>query len=121
MAATQEQAKNIFLPRRGTNVSSLKSSQVARSTIATTWRWLWPDVLMRIIPLAAVPFLYIAILHLPLAFLGLTLHNWSTQLLWGLLIGLGMAAFATTYRMLFVGPWFRRPTLSDHALQGFFY
>ena len=33
----------------------------------------------------------------------------------------GMAAFAATYRMLMVGPWFRRPTLNDHFLQGFFY
>jgi membrane protease YdiL (CAAX protease family) len=76
---------------------------------------------MRIIPLTAVPFLYIGILHLPLTFLGLTLHNWQEQLLLGLLIGLGMTAFAATYRILFVGPWFRRPTLSDHCLQGFFY
>src|SRR5258707_13080573 len=121
MAATQQQVKDIFLPRRGANVSSLKSSHVARSTVATTWRWLWPDVLMRILPLTAVPFIYIAVLRLPLSFLGLTLHNWQTQLLWGLLIGLGMAAFATTYRMLIVGPWFRRPTLNDHFLQSFFY
>ncbi len=102
-------------------MSSLKSSQLARSTVATTWRWLWPDVLMRILPLTAVPFIYIGILHLPLSFLGLTLHNWPTQLALGLLIGIGMAAFATTYRALIVGPWFRRPTLSDHFLQGFFY
>lgn len=121
MSATQKQAKDIFLPRRGTNVSSLKSPQLARSTIATTWRWLWPDVLMRILPLTAVPFLYIFLLHLPLSFLGLTLHNWPLQLLLGLLIGVGMATFATTYRMLFVGPWFRRPTPGDHFLQGFFY
>jgi membrane protease YdiL (CAAX protease family) len=32
-----------------------------------------------------------------------------------------MAAFATTYRMLIVGPWFRWPTVSDHILQSFFY
>ena len=102
-------------------MSSLKSPQLARSTVATTWRWLWPDVLMRIVPLTALPFIYIALLHLPLSFLGLTLHNWSFQLFLGLVIGLGMAAFATTYRMVFVGPWFRRPTLSDHFLQGFFY
>jgi membrane protease YdiL (CAAX protease family) len=102
-------------------VSSLKSPQLARSTVATTWRWLWPDVLMRILPLTAVPFTYIAILHLPLSFLGLTLHNWPFQLLLGLVIGIGMAAFATTYRILFVGPWFRRPTFGDHFLQGFFY
>lgn len=102
-------------------MSSLKSAQVARSTVATTWRWLWPDVLMRILPLTAIPFIYVGLLHLPLSFLGLTLGNWQNQLLLGLLIGIGMAAFAITYRMLLVGPWFRRPTMSDHALQSFFY
>lgn len=102
-------------------MSSLKSAQVARSTVATTWRWLWPDVLMRILPLTAIPFIYVGLLHLPLSFLGLTLGNWQNQLLLGLLIGIGMAAFAITYRMLLVGPWFRHPTMSDHALQSFFY
>ncbi|HEX4715846.1 MAG TPA: hypothetical protein VH164_13055, partial [Ktedonobacteraceae bacterium] len=64
-------------------MSSLASSQVARSTVATTWRWLWPDTLMRVLPMAAVPFIYVAILHLPLSFLGLTLGNWPLQLLLG--------------------------------------
>ncbi len=121
MSATQNQLKDIFLPRRGSNVSNLKSPQLARSTVATTWRWLWPDVLMRILPLTAVPLLYVSILHLPLSFLGLTWHDWPRQLLLGLLIGVGMALFATTYRILVVGPWFRRPTLGDHFLQGCFY
>lgn len=102
-------------------MSSLKSAQITRSTVATTWRWLWPDVLIRILPLTAIPLIYIAILHLPLTFLGLTAHNWPLQLGLGLSIGLGMAAFATTYRILIVGPWFRWPTVSDHLLQGFFY
>lgn len=102
-------------------MSSLKSPQVARSTVADTWRWLWPDVLMRILPLGAIPFLYILVLRLPLSYLGLTLHDWPRQLLIGLLVGIAMAAFAAAYRMRFVGPWFRWPTLSDHALQGLYY
>jgi membrane protease YdiL (CAAX protease family) len=102
-------------------VSSIKSSQVVRSTVASSWRWLWPDVLLRILPFIIVPFIYLALLHLPVATLGLTLGNWPLQLALGLLIGLGMAAFATTYRMRIVGPWFRWPTLSDHFLQGFYY
>lgn len=121
MTAIQSEVKDVFLPRRGADVSSLKSSQVARSTVTTTWRWLWPDVLMRILPLTAIPFLYVALLHLPFSFLGLTLDNWPLQLGLGLLIGTGMAAFATAYRILIVGPWFRWPTLGDHILQGFFY
>ncbi|GAC1403130.1 MAG: hypothetical protein NVS4B12_10430 [Ktedonobacteraceae bacterium] len=82
---------------------------------------MWPDILMRIIPMGAIPFLYIAFLHLPLSFLGLTLHDVPQQLLIGLIVGTVMAVFATTYRMVFVGPWFRRPTLNDHLFQGVFY
>jgi len=102
-------------------VSSVQSTQVARSTVADTWRWMWPDTLMRIIPMGVVPFLYIAFLHLPLSFLGLTLHDVPQQLIIGLVVGTAMAAFATTYRMLIVGPWFRWPTLNDHFFQGIFY
>lgn len=114
-------SREIFLPRRGKQVSSVKSPQVVRSTVVDTWRWLWPDMLMRILPLGAIPFLYIAVLHLPLSFLGLTLHNWPQQLLLGIVIGIPLAAFAITYRTWIVGPWFRWPTLSDHVFQGFFY
>ncbi len=102
-------------------MSSVQSTQVARSTVADTWRWMWPDTLMRIIPMGVVPFLYIAFLHLPLSFLGLTLHDVPQQLIIGLVVGTAMAAFATTYRMLIVGPWFRWPTLNDHFFQGIFY
>ncbi|HEX6109758.1 MAG TPA: CPBP family intramembrane glutamic endopeptidase [Ktedonobacteraceae bacterium] len=102
-------------------MSTIKSSQVAHSTVADTWRWLWPDVLMRIIPLGVIPFLYIAIFHLPFAFLGLTLHNWPQQLVMGLVVGFLMTCFASIYRMFVVGPFFRRPTPGDHLLQGFYY
>src|SRR5260370_25831988 len=115
------QTRQIFLHRRGTRVSTTKSSQVVRNTVADTWRWLWPDMLMRIIPLAIIPFLYIAIFHLPLAFLGLTLHNWPQQLVIGLVVGLVMTSFAITYRILIVVPSFRSPTPGHHLLQGFFY
>jgi len=102
-------------------VSTIKSSQVARSTVIDTWRWLWPDMLMRILPLGIIPFLYIAIFHLPLAFLGLTLHNWPQQLVIGLIVSIVMTLFAITYRIRIVGPWFRWPNISDHMLQGIFY
>ena len=102
-------------------MSSIKSAQVVRSTVRDTWRWLWPDVLMRIIPLGVIPFLYIAIFHLPLSFLGLTLHDWPLQLALGVGIGLVMVTFAIGYRVVVVGPWFRWPTPSDHALQSFYY
>jgi membrane protease YdiL (CAAX protease family) len=98
-----------------------KSPQVARSTVRDTWRWMWPDMLLRIGPMTVVPFVYIAVLHLPLSFLGLTWHDVPQQLLIGLVIGCIMAAFAALYRMYIVGPWFRRPTVGDHLLQGFFY
>ncbi len=102
-------------------MSSVQSTQVARSTVTDSWRWMWPDILMRILPMGAVPFLYIAFLHLPLSFLGLTLHDVPQQLIIGLVVGTAMAAFAATYRMLIVGPWFRWPTLNDHLFQGVFY
>ncbi len=92
MASTQ--TRDIFLPRRGKRVSSIKSPDVVRSTVADTWRWLWPDMLMRIIPMAVIPFLYIAFLHLPLSFLGLTWHDVPEQLAIGALVGIFMAAFA---------------------------
>ena len=100
---------------------SIKTVQVARSTMADSWRWMWPDMLMRIIPLGVLPFIYILIFHLPLSFLGLTLHNVPQQIVLGLIVGLLMAAFSAVYRMYIVGPWFRWPTVSDHLFQGFFY
>ncbi len=84
-------------------MSSIKSPYLGRSTIAFSWRWIWPDTLMRIIPLGLAPFLYVALFHLPLAYLGLTLHNVPQQLAIGIVVGLLMAAF------------------SDHLFQGFFY
>jgi uncharacterized protein len=103
-------------------VTTDQSSHVVRSTIKSTWGgWMWQDLLMRILPMGAAPFAYIAFLHLPLSFLGLTLHDAPQQIFLGLVVGVAMAAFATTYRMFFVGPWFRWPTVGDHVLQGFFY
>ena len=119
MPATQ--IRNVFLPRRGIRVSSVKSPHVVRSTVTDSWRWMWPDLLIRIIPMGITPFVYIAIFHLPSSFLGLTLHDVPQQVLLGLAVGILMAVFATTYRMLIVGPWFRWPTISDHFFQGFFY
>ena len=116
------QTKEIFLPRRGIQVSTIKSSQITRSTVVDTWRWLWPDVLMRIIPLTIIPFLYIALFHLPLSFLGLTLNNWPQQLIIQLVGStFAMTCFASAYRMIVGGPFFRWPTLGDHLLQGFYY
>lgn len=102
-------------------MSSEKSSQLVYSTVATSWRWMWPDILMRIIPMALIPLAYIQFMHLPLAFLGITLTHVPLHLLIGLLVGIGMAAFAATYRMYIVGPWFRKPTTSDQCFQTIFY
>ena len=99
----------------------VKTPGVERSTVADSWRWIWPDTLMRIIPMGAAPFVYIAIFHLPLSFLGLTLHNAVQQVVIGLLVGIPMAAFAVLWRMFIVGSWFRWPTVGDHILQGSFY
>ncbi len=79
------------------------------------------DLLTRIIPLAMTPFLYIALLHMPLSFLGLTVGNLGQQILIGLLVGSLMAVFAMIYRMYIVGPWFHRPTFYDHLFQACYY
>ncbi|MDQ2715962.1 MAG: CPBP family intramembrane metalloprotease [Chloroflexota bacterium] len=100
---------------------SPQAQSVVRSTVADSWRWLWPDIFMRLIPMGAIPFIYIVVLHLPFTTLGLTLHNVPQQLLLGIGSGSGMALFAALYRMLFVGPWFRWPTRSDHLLQSLYY
>lgn len=102
-------------------MSSVKSSQLVYSTVGNTWRWMWPDILMRIIPMGVVPLIYITIFHLPLSFLGLILTSVPLHLLVGLLVGIGMAAFAATYRMFIVGPWFRKPTAWDQCIQTLFY
>ncbi|TMC21582.1 MAG: CPBP family intramembrane metalloprotease [Chloroflexi bacterium] len=102
-------------------MSSVRSPLIARSTVVTSWRWMWPDILMRIVPLTAIPFLYITIFHLPPSFLGLTLRNVPQQIALGVLVGLLMAIFAAIYRMIIIGPWFRWPTVNDHLLQGAYY
>jgi hypothetical protein len=76
---------------------------------------------MRILPMSLLPFIYIAVFHLPLSFLGLTFHHVPQQVIIGFGIGVLMAVFAILYRMLIVGPLFRRPTLGDQLLQSFYY
>jgi membrane protease YdiL (CAAX protease family) len=102
-------------------MATLQASQVVRSTVASSWRWMRLDLLTRILPLSIVPFVYIAIFHLRLSSMGLTLGNIPQQILIGLLVGSLMAAFAATYRMYIVGPWFRRPTSYDHLFQACYY
>ncbi|HEX4203072.1 MAG TPA: CPBP family intramembrane glutamic endopeptidase [Ktedonobacteraceae bacterium] len=102
-------------------MSSVKSSQLVYSTVADTWLWMQPDLLMRIIPMGIIPILYIVIFHLPFSFLGLTLHNAFPQLLIGLGAGIIMAIFSILYRMYIIGPGFRRSTFNDQVVQTFFY
>jgi len=102
-------------------VSYSHASRLVRSTPAATWRWLWPDLLVRILPLTATPLLYSALLHLQFSWLGLTAGNWPLQVVIGLPIAVAMAAFAILYRSQVLGTRFRRPTCSDHLLQGIYY
>jgi membrane protease YdiL (CAAX protease family) len=115
------QTNQVFLPRRGKHVSTGKSSQIARSTVIDTWRWMWPDLLIRILPMGLAPFLYILIFHFPLSFLGIVTGNIPQQIVLGITVGVAMSIFATIYRMYIVGPWFRHPTRKDQLLQSFFY
>ncbi len=121
MSSMATQAKQVFLPRRGKRVSTNKSSQIVRSTVVDTWRWMWPDLLVRILPMGLAPFLYIVIFHLPFSFLGLVGGNITQQVVLGISVGVVMSIFAVLYRMYIVGPWFRHPTHRDQLLQSFFY
>ena len=102
-------------------MSVVKSSAFVYSTPSTTWRWMWPDVLMRIVPMSIIPLLYSLIFHLPLSSLGLVFTHVPLHLVIGLLVGLAMSVFAILYRMYIVGPWFRKPTAADQCLQTFFF
>lgn len=102
-------------------MSSTKSTQVVYNSVTDTWRWMWRDTLMRIVPMGIVPFLYITIFHLPLSFLGITSQQLPQQLILGLVVGVFMAVFAILYRMYVVGPWFRRSTANDQIVQSIFY
>src|SRR5436305_4405281 len=113
------QTNKVFLPRRGKDVSTDK--QVVHSTVVDTWRWMRPDLLIRILPMGLAPFLYIKIFRLPLSFLGLTAGNIPQQMVLGITVGVAMSIFAMIYRMYIVGPWFRHPTRKDQLLQSFFY
>jgi membrane protease YdiL (CAAX protease family) len=115
------QTSQVFLPRRGKRVSTGKSSQAVHSTVTDTWRWMWPDFLIRILPMGLAPFLYIIVFHLPLSFLGLVTGNIPQQIVLGIAVGVPMSIFAAVYRMYIVSPAFRRPTYKDQLLQSFFY
>lgn len=119
MSSMATQTNQVFLPKRGSTVSTEK--QVVRSTVSNTWRWMWPDFLMRILPMGLAPFLYIEIFHLPLSFLGLVTGNISQQIGLGIAVGVVMSIFAMLYRIYIVGPGFRHPTRNDQLLQSFFY
>src|SRR5215813_4998690 len=103
----------VFLPRRGMRVSTKQSSHVVRSTVIDTWRWMRPDLLLRILPMGLLPFLYIGVFHFPLSFLGLVGGNILQQVALGISGGVVMSIFAMLYRMYIVGPWFRHPTRQD--------
>ncbi|WP_376793703.1 CPBP family intramembrane glutamic endopeptidase [Thermogemmatispora sp.] len=101
---------------------SSSSATYPRSTVATTWRWLWPDVLIRVVPLTGIPLLWLVLWHRSPAELGLTLPPApGTQLALGLGLGSLMALLAMLYRALIVGRGFRRPSPGDHLLQAFYY
>jgi len=110
---------SVFLARRGKNVSTEKKT--VRSTVVDTWRWMRPDLLIRIVPMGIAPLLYISIFHLPLSFLGLVAGNVPQQIVLGISLGVVMCLFAMLYRIYIVGPGFRHPTPKDQLLQSFFY
>nr|BBH95634.1 hypothetical protein KTA_38330 [Thermogemmatispora argillosa] len=110
------------MPLAETSKQQQISPSYPRSTVGTTWRWLWPDLLIRIVPLSGIPLLWLAFTHWPPAAFGLLLPPApAVQLILGLSLGGAMALLAMLYRSLIVGPHFQRPTRSDHLLQAAYY
>lgn len=92
-----------------------------RSLPRDTWRWIWPDVFIRLVPFWVVT-LVAAHFMGGLAAVGLAAPptGWLPALAWGLGVGVFMMACAMYWRSR-TAPRYRLPTHSDQALQTFFY
>ncbi len=92
-----------------------------RNTPRDTWRWLWPDMLIRIIPFV-VAGLIAALLMGGLDAVGLAAppQGWPLALVEGLAVGVVMLALAVAWRAR-TAPGYRLPTRGDQALQTVFY
>jgi uncharacterized protein len=94
---------------------------VPRSTIRDTWRWLWPDVFIRLLPFWAIALVVAHYLGgLPAVGLTAPPQGWFAALAIGLAGGCCMSICAFIWRRR-IAPRYRLPTLGDQTLQTFFY
>ncbi len=95
--------------------------QTYRNYPKDTWKWMWPDVLIRLIPFTAAALLY-AHFAGGLAAIGLIVppEGWPAAIAVGLVVGAFLCVCAIYWRQQTL-PNFRLPTGSDQLLQSFFY
>jgi membrane protease YdiL (CAAX protease family) len=97
-----------------------RAPSVPRSTVASTWRWLWKDTAFRLAPFAAATGVYAWLWGGGAAGVGLTTAHWQRDLLLGTAIGLPLAGVAAAFRRT-VAPGYLLPTPADQVFQTFFY
>jgi uncharacterized protein len=96
-------------------------ANIVRNYPRETWRWFWPDVLIRLVPFWAVALVAMRFMGGPAA-IGLAAPGigWIAAIGLGLAIGVAMTVLAMLWRRI-IAPGYRLPTLADQALQSFFY
>jgi membrane protease YdiL (CAAX protease family) len=99
----------------------MQQTTFRRSYPHDTWKWIWPDLFIRLIPFWIVAGIVSYILG-GSASVGLVAppQGWIPAILIGILVGLPMLAAAIFWRWK-TASHYRLPTRSDQALQTFFY
>jgi len=95
--------------------------RIIRNHPHETWRWFWPDVLIRLVPFWAVALIAAHFMGGLLA-VGWVAppQGWPAALALGLGVGAVMLVLAVAWRAR-ISPGYRLPTNADQALQSFFY
>ena len=95
--------------------------RVTRNHPHETWRWFWPDVLIRLVPFWVVA-LVTARFTGGLGAVGVAAppQGWLAALAVGVPVGVVMMALAMLWRGI-IAPGYRLPTSADQALQSVFY
>ncbi|MDQ6882816.1 MAG: CPBP family intramembrane metalloprotease [Candidatus Dormibacteraeota bacterium] len=101
----------------------MASGTVFRTTIRDSWRWMWWDIPVRLVPLTALPVLYLWVTRTSPAALGLTERHLLRDLALAIpcaIAGFAIAAAFSDYLSRRAGRWFV-PDGADLLLQTFYY
>ena len=104
-------------------LEAMASRTIYRTTIRDSWRWMWWDIPLRLVPLTAIPILYLLVTRNSPATLGLTENHLARDLALAIpcgLAGFGIAAAFSDYLSRRSGRWFV-PDRGDLLLQTFYY